>query len=71
MRIEEKKFSEIYLQCCAEMDLACFNLDLITLEKLAEEVWQWYKKLWILEFMNLQTVRFKLNFQVENSQVFL
>ena len=45
MRIEEKKFSEIYLQCCAEMDLACFKLDLITLEKLAEEVWQWYKAL--------------------------
>jgi hypothetical protein len=45
VRIEEKKFSEIYLQCCAEMDLACFNLDLITLEKLAGEVWQWYKAL--------------------------
>ena len=28
-------------------------------------------KLWIPEFLNLQTVRFKLNFQVENSQVFL
>ena len=45
MRIEEKKFSEIYLQCYAEMDLACFKLDLITLEKLAGEVWQWYKAL--------------------------
>ena len=27
------------------MDLACFKVDLITLEKLAGEVWQWYKAL--------------------------
>ena len=45
MRIKEKKISENYLQFWVEMDLACFKLDLITLEKLAEEVWQWYKAL--------------------------
>ena len=45
MRNEEKKISENYLQCCAEMDLACFKLDLITLEELVEVVWQWYKAL--------------------------
>ena len=31
-------------------------------------LWKWLKsnsKLWILEFLNLQTVRFKLNFQVK------
>ena len=29
------KFYENYLQCCAELDVACFKHDLITLEKLA------------------------------------
>ena len=45
MRIKEKKISENYLQCCAELDLACFKLCLITLEELAEVVWQWNKAL--------------------------
>ena len=39
------KFSENYLQCYAVLDVACFKHDLITLEKLAEVVWQWYKAL--------------------------
>ena len=45
MRIEEKKISGKYLQYYAEMDLACFKLDLITLEELTEVVWQWNKAL--------------------------
>jgi hypothetical protein len=45
VRIEEMKFSENYLQCCAELDVACFKYDLITLEELVGEVWQWYKAL--------------------------
>jgi hypothetical protein len=40
VRIEEKKIFENYLQCSVELNLACFKLDLITLEELAEVVWQ-------------------------------
>jgi hypothetical protein len=36
---------EKYLQCCAELDLACFNPCLITLRELAEVVWKWNKAL--------------------------
>ena len=39
------KFSENYLLYCAEMDIVFFNLDLITLKKLVEEVLLWYKAL--------------------------
>ena len=50
------KFSENYLQYCAELEVACFKHDLITLEKLIGSDWRGCKTLdpGVLESLTVQ-----------------
>ena len=63
MRIEEIKFSENYLQCCAELDVACFKHDLITLEKLAGSDWRGCK---IVDPRVLESPTVEIQTQISN-----